>query len=568
MDENTTVKSVHSYGGRVFQIVVSLLLLAGFAAFLFVPKAYGNDSLWAMILDVFKGGYADTTWLRYSLYGIVGAYAVLLICTVISLFVSAGSALACNFIKSFAAIAAMSAFVFALHKDGGADFTDLLLSDTTFVAVNAMTCTLALALLGIVVLNFVAYKARGIYKFFFLVIACGFLAFCKFPFIDGNTYVNLFEGITAGEGLVPMLTAYAFTALTWAVIVNIALAFLTVMIPYTSTLDLIRSVCMFLICAFALVMLGLYDSFANLLDNLGTVGVAALSLVELIYAIVVLALVRSKKKRAEAAEDSETDSPFVVGANDQMAIRGLEAPAAAQATETAAPSAAAAEPSAAQADQTATPDAAAANSAFEDAAQISIEDISAEAEKEESADADAEQEPENVRTEKDFDFEQARFDGKFNRAYAEFAEQEELKRQREEQERQQRAQQQAQQQAQQPFYGYGNYNYQQYQQTPPPYSANYAQQQAQQPYQPMQGYYNAGFVPDMFISSLTPAERDEFDRLFISRIYGENKRLPSYQIGGDNREFFSKIFVFMGRYRNVISEGLLEKIYNYSNSIK
>ena len=84
----------------------------------------------------------------------------------------------------------------------------------------------------------------------------------------------------------------------------------------------------------------------------------------------------------------------------------------------------------------------------------------------------------------------------------------------------------------------------------------------------MQGYYNAGFVPDMFISSLTPAERDEFDRLFISRIYGENKRLPSYQIGGDNREFFSKIFVFMGRYRNVISEGLLEKIYNYSNSIK
>ena len=72
----------------------------------------------------------------------------------------------------------------------------------------------------------------------------------------------------------------------------------------------------------------------------------------------------------------------------------------------------------------------------------------------------------------------------------------------------------------------------------------------------------------MFISSLTPAEKDEFDRLFISRIYGDNKRLPAYRLGGDNREFFAKIFVFMGRYRNVISDGLLEKIYNYSNSIR
>ena len=132
------------------------------------------------------------------------------------------------------------------------------------------------------------------------------------------------------------------------------------------------------------------------------------------------------------------------------------------------------------------------------------------------------------------------------------------------QEEQQKAQQQQQAQ-QQPFYGY---NYQQQQQnqqpqTPPPYYGTpYAQ-----PYG-AQGYYNMGFVPDMFISSLTPAEREEFDRLFITRIYGDNKRLPAYQIGGDNREFFTKIFVFMGRYRNVISESLLEKIYNYSNAIK
>ena len=58
-------------------------------------------------------------------------------------------------------------------------------------------------------------------------------------------------------------------------------------------------------------------------------------------------------------------------------------------------------------------------------------------------------------------------------------------------------------------------------------------------------------MPDAFLNGLNAAERDEFTKLFISRIYGENKRLPVYTVGGDNSEFFAKIFVFMGRYRNV-----------------
>ena len=78
----------------------------------------------------------------------------------------------------------------------------------------------------------------------------------------------------------------------------------------------------------------------------------------------------------------------------------------------------------------------------------------------------------------------------------------------------------------------------------------------------------APYPPDAFINGLTPAERDEFDRLFITRVYGENRRLPAYTVGADNREFFAKVFVFMGRFRNIISESLLEKIYNYSNAIR
>ena len=116
------------------------------------------------------------------------------------------------------------------------------------------------------------------------------------------------------------------------------------------------------------------------------------------------------------------------------------------------------------------------------------------------------------------------------------------------------------------YYGNGYAAQQPYaqQSQQPPYQQPYAQQPAygQQP------YYANNYIPDAFFSSLTPAEKDEFDRLFISRIYGDNKRLPAYRIGGDNREFFTKVFVFMGRYRNVISDGLLEKIYNYSNSIR
>ena len=557
MDDIKTAKPEKGVGGRVFQIIVSLILFAGFITFLFVPKAYGDSSLWSMVLDVFKGGYSETALLRYSLFGIVGFYAVLLVCTVVSLFTKAGSALACNFVKAFVALAAFAVFAYALNKDLGVAFSELLLDDTTFVAVNAITCSAALALVGTIVLNFVAYKGLGVVKFVFALFAAGFFVFAKdYTFLAETTFADLLGGLELVEGIVATITGYAFTVLGWAVIVNMALAVITMMLPRTSILDLVRAIVVFVLAALALIMGGVYDSFSTLFDHIGIVGVTGVALAQLIYAIIVVVILHARNKKKEAEEEA-ADDMFVVDANDQMAIKGWEAPAAtAGAQEAPAAQAARPEPQFAQ-------DATAANSAFEDASQISIEDITEEAAKEEAAEeelaADASQ-PE----EKDFDYEQAKFDGKFNRAYAEFAEQEELKKQQEEQAKQQAAQQAAQQQ--QPYYGYGGYNYQQAQQTtPPPYYGGYAQQQ---PYQQGQGYYNAGFIPDMFISSLTPAERDEFDRLFISRIYGENKRLPAYQIGGDNREFFTKIFVFMGRYRNVISEGLLEKIYNYSNSIK
>ena len=254
------------------------------------------------------------------------------------------------------------------------------------------------------------------------------------------------------------------------------------------------------------------------------------------------AVLHARKAKAKAA----AESPFIVGTNDQMAIRGLEAPAAQPEVSEPAPAAA-----------TEAKEAAQANAAFEDAAQISIEDIAEQkaeepaSENADYADAIRETPAEEVQEEPSFDYEQAKYDGKFNRAYADFAQQQEQQAQAGPQGTETR--QTPNYGAQQPYYGNG-----------------YAAQQpyAQQPAYGQQPYYANNYIPDAFFSSLTPAEKDEFDRLFISRIYGDNKRLPAYRIGGDNREFFTKVFVFMGRYRNVISDGLLEKIYNYSNSIR
>ena len=433
MAENETVKSGSGYGGRVFQIVISLILFAGFVVFLFVPDAFGDTSLWAMVLNVFKGEYADTEWLRFSLYGVVGFYAVLLVCTVISLFTKAGSALACNFVKAFVALAAFAFFAFALNKDLGASFSDILLDEKTFVAINAVTCSAALALLGTIVLNFAAYKGMGAVKFLFALFAAGFFVFAKgYTFLADTTFVELLGGLNLGEGIVSMITGYAFTVLAWAVLVNMALAVLTMMLPHTSVLDLIRSVIVFVLAALALVMGGVHGSFSTLFDNIGIVGMTGIALAQLIYAIIVVAVLHAKNKKKEAAEDAAEDNMFVVGANNQMAFRGLEAPAAAPA----APASAAQEAPAAEPirpEPQFTQDAAAANSAFEDAAQISIEEIAEETAKEEAEELAAD----SAKEEKDFDFEQAKFDGKFNRAYAEFAEQEEQKKRQEEQAQQQ-----------------------------------------------------------------------------------------------------------------------------------
>ena len=72
---------------------------------------------------------------------------------------------------------------------------------------------------------------------------------------------------------------------------------------------------------------------------------------------------------------------------------------------------------------------------------------------------------------------------------------------------------------------------------------------------------------DPFIATLDMAERNEFTELFILKFKGTMPELPDYDVGGDNKEFFRKLFIYLGQYRDRMSQPLLMKMYQYSMKI-
>ena len=76
-------------------------------------------------------------------------------------------------------------------------------------------------------------------------------------------------------------------------------------------------------------------------------------------------------------------------------------------------------------------------------------------------------------------------------------------------------------------------------------------------------FYNSKAF-DPFIATLTEEERNQFTELFILRFSGSMPDIPDYKVGGDNAEFFRRIFIYLGQYRDRIPSELLAKIYQYS----
>ncbi len=61
---------------------------------------------------------------------------------------------------------------------------------------------------------------------------------------------------------------------------------------------------------------------------------------------------------------------------------------------------------------------------------------------------------------------------------------------------------------------------------------------------------------DAFLDGLSPSERAEFYRIFIN----SSRCGLNYKIGGNNAEFFSGVFIYLGGVRFVVSDGLMRKI--------
>lgn len=75
---------------------------------------------------------------------------------------------------------------------------------------------------------------------------------------------------------------------------------------------------------------------------------------------------------------------------------------------------------------------------------------------------------------------------------------------------------------------------------------------------------------DPFMASLNEEERFEFTELFIMRIKCLMPEIPQYVVGSEdyNKEFFRKWFIYLGQYRDRISDNLLAKIYRFSIKIQ
>ena len=83
----------------------------------------------------------------------------------------------------------------------------------------------------------------------------------------------------------------------------------------------------------------------------------------------------------------------------------------------------------------------------------------------------------------------------------------------------------------------------------------------------VQPVYIVGEKSDEFLKKLTNSEKLEFTRTFIEKINGNVGSVPEYVIGGNNRKFFSAVFIYLGRLRGMISDSLINKMYQELNML-
>lgn len=68
---------------------------------------------------------------------------------------------------------------------------------------------------------------------------------------------------------------------------------------------------------------------------------------------------------------------------------------------------------------------------------------------------------------------------------------------------------------------------------------------------------------DAFMLTLSKEQRLQFTDLYILKTVNMPE-IPAYVVGGDNKKFFNKVFIYIAQYRNCIPSDLLAKMYDFS----
>lgn len=75
--------------------------------------------------------------------------------------------------------------------------------------------------------------------------------------------------------------------------------------------------------------------------------------------------------------------------------------------------------------------------------------------------------------------------------------------------------------------------------------------------------YIYGGDSDEFMDTLTDAEKVEFAEVFLKKSKGKVNGVPDYKINQDNSDFFPAVFVHINRFRGIVSDALLSKLYKH-----
>lgn len=70
---------------------------------------------------------------------------------------------------------------------------------------------------------------------------------------------------------------------------------------------------------------------------------------------------------------------------------------------------------------------------------------------------------------------------------------------------------------------------------------------------------------DAFLQKLNNEQKSEFVKTFLEHGSCNIDGIPDYVVGGDNSKFFSLIFIYLSRVRDLISDGLMDKLYEEVN---